>query len=96
MCSERNAFSLEIAVRTDRKASRTRVRNRTVIRKTGGSVARVTKASRGLSRNSATITPIIVLKSFRMEVRTSVNISLIVSTSLVTRETRRPTGLRSR
>ena len=95
-CSARKPFSRETAWRTRRNTSRARLRNSRVSTRTGGSVARVTSARRGLSRVKATSTPPIMTKSRSSDGSTEVNSSLTVSTSLVIRFTRRPTGWESR
>ena len=82
-CSARKPFRRETAWRTRRNTSRARLRNSRVSTSTGGSVARVTSARRGLSSARATRTPAIIAKSRSSDGSTEVNSSLMVSTSLV-------------
>ena len=93
-CSWRNALRRATAVRTSRKLTRARLLNQSVSRKSSGRMAKVASARRTSSATSTAAMPASSRTSPTIETMPAVNSSLSASTSVVTRVTRRPTGVR--
>ena len=95
MCSCRNELMRAIAVRMRRLASRTLLRKIQVTTKIKGSTAKVARASLQFIRSMMKTNTSSRKASLTIALMPEANRSFSASTSVVTRVTSRPTGLRS-